>query len=86
MYQDVEKVEPVGECVQQLPFPDHSKAKPDKTIREYRVEMHIDYEGGDPPILFSVSSADPGNVPINRPRKDAPSSRVVKLTTRLDAG
>lgn len=57
MYQDVEKVEPVGECVQQLPFPDHSKAKPDKTIREYRVEMHIDYEGGDHPILFSVSSA-----------------------------
>lgn len=56
IYQEVEKVEPVGECVQQPPFPDYSKATPDKTIREYRVEMHVDYEGGDHPILFSVSS------------------------------
>ena len=40
-----------------MPFPDYSEAKPDKTIREYRIDMHIDYEAGDHPILFSVSSA-----------------------------
>ena len=57
VYQDAEKVESVDECVQQPPFPDYSKAKPDKTIREYRVEMHVDYEPGDHPILFSVSSS-----------------------------
>jgi hypothetical protein len=57
MYQDVQAVESVGACVQQLPFPDYSKAKPDKTVREYRVDMHIAYEAGDHPILFSVSSA-----------------------------
>ena len=57
MYQDVKEVESVGGCAQQLPFPDYSKAKPDKTIREYRVDMHVDYETGDHPILFSVSSA-----------------------------
>jgi hypothetical protein len=57
MYQDVQEVEPVGACVQQLPFPDYSKAKPNKTIREYRVDMQLDYEAGDHPILFSVSSA-----------------------------
>ncbi|MGO9094852.1 MAG: hypothetical protein ACLQGV_06470 [Bryobacteraceae bacterium] len=56
MFQDVQKVESVGACVQQLPFPDYSKAKPDKTIREYRVDMHVDYEAGDHPILFGVSS------------------------------
>ena len=57
MYQDVQEVESVGACAQQLPFPDYSKAKPDKTIREYRVDMHVDYEAGDHPIFFRVSSA-----------------------------
>ena len=57
MYQDVEQIEPVGTCVRQSPFPDFSRAVPDKTIHEYRVEMHIIYEPGDHPILFSVSNA-----------------------------
>ena len=56
-FQDVEQVEPVGACVRQLPFPDYSKARPDKTVREYRVDMHIEYGAGDHPILFSVTSA-----------------------------
>ena len=55
--QDVEEIEPIGACDQQLPFPDYSKAKPDKSIREYRVDMHVDYEPGDHPIVFRVSSA-----------------------------
>ena len=57
MFQAVEQVEPVGACVRQLPFPDYSKAKPDQTVREYRVDMHVDYGSGDRPILISVSSA-----------------------------
>jgi hypothetical protein len=56
-YQAVEKIEPVGECAKQLPFPDYSKAMPDKSVREYRVEMHVDYEPGDHPITFRVSHA-----------------------------
>ena len=56
-YQAVEKIEPVGECAKQLPFPDYSKTKPDKSVREYRVEMHIDYEPGDHAITFRVSDA-----------------------------
>jgi hypothetical protein len=55
--QDVEEIEPIGTCAQQLPFPDYSKAKPDKSIREYRVDMHVNYEPGDHPIIFRASSA-----------------------------
>lgn len=56
-YQAVDKIGPVGTCAQQLPFPDYSKAKPDKSIREYRVDMQVNYEPGDHPIIFHVSSA-----------------------------
>jgi hypothetical protein len=55
-YQAVERIEPVGPCVKQPPLPDYSKAKPDKSIRQYRVEMHVDYRPGDHPIGFRVSS------------------------------
>jgi hypothetical protein len=57
IYQDVEHIEPVGACVRQSPLAEFSGAKPDKTIHEYRVEMHVNYEPGDHPILFTVSSA-----------------------------
>jgi hypothetical protein len=56
-YQAVEQIEPVGKCAKQLPFPDYSKAKPDKSVRKYRVEMHVDYEPGDHPITFRASNA-----------------------------
>ncbi len=55
--QDVEGIEPIGACAQQLRFPDYSKAKPDKSIREYRVDMHVEYGPGDHPIIFRASSA-----------------------------
>jgi hypothetical protein len=55
-YQDVTQIEPVGSCVRQPPFPDYSHAKPDKTVRGYRVEMDVDYSPGDHPIVFHVSS------------------------------
>ena len=56
MYQHVAEIEPLGTCARQPPFPDYSRAEPDKGIREYRVEMRVKYEAGDHPILFSVSS------------------------------
>jgi hypothetical protein len=56
-YQAVSEVEPVGACSLQPPFPDYSKAKPDESIHGYRVDMHLNYEPGDHPIIFRVSSA-----------------------------
>lgn len=53
-YQRVTEIEPVGACVRKPPFPDYSKAMPDKTIDTYRVDMHVDYRHGSP-IVFRVS-------------------------------
>jgi hypothetical protein len=57
VYQDVHVIESVGKCERQPPFPDYSKAKPDNTIRAYRVDMHVNYEPGDHPVAFRVTSA-----------------------------
>lgn len=57
VYQSVQQVEPLGACVHKSPLPDPPSAKPDKAIREYRVEMHVNYRPGDHPILFRVSHA-----------------------------
>ncbi len=56
-YQSVDQIEPVGTCARQSPFPDYSKAKPNKLIRGYRVDMYVNYSPGDHPIIFRVSSA-----------------------------
>jgi hypothetical protein len=55
-YQSVDQIEPAGTCKQQSPFPDF-KATPGKAIVSYRVEMDVDYDPGDHPIVFHVSSA-----------------------------
>ena len=57
IFQSVEEIQPVGICERKLPFPADSSAKPDKTIRAYRVEMHVNYEPGDHPIVFRVMSS-----------------------------
>jgi hypothetical protein len=36
VFQDVKAIDSVGKCERQPPFPDYSKAKPDRAIREYR--------------------------------------------------
>ena len=56
IYQDVEEIESIGTCETQLPFPDYSSVPPDRTVLKYRVDMHINYEPGDHPIAFRVSS------------------------------
>lgn len=58
VFQDVNQIEPVGACKRQLPFPDYSKTKPDKSVHEYQVDMQVNYEPGDHPIIFHVSSAN----------------------------
>jgi hypothetical protein len=57
IYQDVEQIEAVGRCVRQSPLPDFSGTKPDKAVREYKVEMHVHYDHHDHPIVFTVSEA-----------------------------
>jgi hypothetical protein len=57
LYQDVTKIEPVGACARQKPFPDYLKAKPDASVQSYRVEMTIHYGQEDSPILFRVTHA-----------------------------
>jgi len=57
VFQAVEQIEPPSSCIRQSPFPDYSKAKPDKSIRHYRVDMYINYSPGDHPVAFRVSSA-----------------------------
>jgi hypothetical protein len=56
IFQEVEAIETVGQWAPKALFTDYSKAKPEKTIRKYRVDMQIDYEPGDHPIVFRVSS------------------------------
>jgi hypothetical protein len=56
-YQDVRVIEPLGDCERRPPFPDYSKAKPDKAIHAYRVDMHVNYRPGDHPVVFRVTSA-----------------------------
>lgn len=36
--------------------PDYSGAKPDKAIHAYRVEMDVNYDPGDHPIVFHVTT------------------------------
>jgi hypothetical protein len=56
--QTVAHIEPVGTCALQPLLPDDSiKPKPDKAVREYRVDMHVNYSPGDHPVLFRVTSA-----------------------------
>jgi hypothetical protein len=54
-YQSVDEIEPVGACSRKPKFHDYSRAKPDKAVSAYRVEMDVDYEPGDHPIVFHVS-------------------------------
>jgi len=54
--QGVGEIEPIGKCTRQPPLPDYSKAKPDKSIRKFRVEMMIDFEQTDRPIFLRVTS------------------------------
>ena len=49
-------MKPVGACARQRPFADHSTARPDKHVRSYRVDMHVDWRPGDHPITFHVQN------------------------------
>ena len=53
----VGEIEPIGKCDLKTPLPDYSGAKPDNAVRAYRVEMRVDYEPGDHPIVFLVENS-----------------------------
>jgi hypothetical protein len=57
IYQNVNEIEPVGSCKRKPPFRDYSRARPDKAISAYRVEMEVDYKPGDHPIVFHISGS-----------------------------
>ncbi len=56
----VEQIEAVDRCVHKAPFPDFSNIKPDRAIREYRVEMQVNSSN---PIRFRVSEAGKALLP-----------------------
>jgi hypothetical protein len=45
LYQNADKIEPAKDCVLKPHLPDYSKAKPNPSIRSYRVAIRIDYLG-----------------------------------------
>jgi hypothetical protein len=57
VYQAVQAINSVSQCERQPRFRDESKAKPDKAIGAYRVDMRVNYGPGDHPIVFRVTSA-----------------------------
>jgi hypothetical protein len=55
VFQDVSQIEATGNCLPKPPFPNYSSASPDKTIREYRVEMDIS-DDENRTFVFHVTS------------------------------
>lgn len=55
LYQPVERIATAETCIEQPPFPDYSKARPDRSIASYRVDMHVNTSPGDHPIEFRVT-------------------------------
>jgi len=55
--QAITTIEPAGACTRQPPLPPEPNAKPDESVRSYRVDMHVDYRPGDHPVEFRVTSA-----------------------------
>lgn len=55
--QTPDKIDPIGKCDLKMPFADYSSVRPDKEIRAYRVEMHINAGLRDLPIVVRASSA-----------------------------
>jgi hypothetical protein len=56
LYQNVDKIDPALDCVRQPAFPDYSKAKPDPSVHNYRVSMHLDYSARGGHIVFTARS------------------------------
>jgi len=56
LYQDTRSVKSVGACTIRPPFADYSGVRPDRHVRSYTVDMHVDYRPGDHPVIFHVRS------------------------------
>lgn len=55
--QSVQRIEPVATCALKPLIQAVSTAKPDKSVRDYRVDMRVNYSPGDHPVAFRVTSA-----------------------------
>jgi hypothetical protein len=62
VFQDVLEIGTIADCTPKPPFPDYSRAKPNKAIRKYRVEMDIS-DDADRTFVFHVSSDGKGLTP-----------------------
>lgn len=58
LYQNVEKIDSEKGCVLKSFLPDYSKAKPNRTIRNYRVSMRFDYSARGGHININARSGD----------------------------
>ncbi len=56
LYQNADKIEPAKDCVLKPHLPDYSKAKPDSSIRSYRVAMQINYQARGGHIVVTAES------------------------------
>lgn len=56
LFQEDPRIEPIGYCAKQEPFEEVLASEPEPAIQTYQVEMLVDYEPGDHPIVFRVTS------------------------------
>jgi hypothetical protein len=54
LYQDSKTIRPMGACAVKSPLPRPSSLEPDRQVRQYRVDMRVNYRRGDHPIRFRV--------------------------------
>jgi len=55
--QSVQHIESVETCTLRPPIQVVPRAKPDKNVHDYRVDMRVNYSPGDHPVVFRVTSA-----------------------------
>jgi len=55
--QNVQHIESVETCTLKPPIQAFPRAKPDKDVHDYRVDMRVNYSPGDHPVVFGVTSA-----------------------------
>lgn len=56
LYDWITSLKPVGTCQRKPPIARAIGARPDPSVRQYRVRMYIDYRPGDNPIIFNIRS------------------------------
>ena len=58
VYQNVDKIVPDQDCLLKAQLADYSKARPDRSIRSYRVSMRLDYRARGGSIVINAQSGN----------------------------